>query len=136
MGQPNRSTAPSRDSSAEFSSRHTPGSTATQQPAPLIRDTSSEQWRRECEARHVLSLPFPLRKPYLERIGKVRGKAAQEDLQDELKRQYGLNPQPGARNATEPISRIAPRAINGRPQGLRSPAVRGQRGLLAHRYSP
>ncbi|WP_455737793.1 DUF7696 family protein [Achromobacter insolitus] len=136
MGQPNRSTAPLRASSAGFSSRHTPGSTATQQPASLNRDTGSEQWRRECEARHVLSLPFAMRKPYLELIGKVRGRAAQEELQDEVKRQYCLNTPQGARNATEPISRAATGANNGRPQGLRNPAGRGQRGLLARRHSP
>lgn len=50
----------------------------------------TEQRRRECEARHVLSLPKPERKPYLDRIGKRRGHAAQKYLEEEVVRQFKL----------------------------------------------
>lgn len=40
-------------------------------------DTSSELWRRECEARHMLALPGPERVATLERIAaKRKGDAA------------------------------------------------------------
>ena len=36
-------------------------------------DTGSEEWRWQCEARHVLSLPFDKRVPYLNFVGRKRG---------------------------------------------------------------
>lgn len=50
----------------------------------------TEQRRRECEARHVLSLNFALRMPYLERIERRRGAAGRKYLEEEIKRQYAL----------------------------------------------
>lgn len=50
-------------------------------------DTSSEEWRRQCEARHVLSLPFAKRAPYLNRVGGLRGEQAQKYLEHEVRRQ-------------------------------------------------
>lgn len=49
-----------------------------------------EQHRRECEARHILSLPYGQRKPELDAIGKRRGKAAQKYLEAEVTRQFRL----------------------------------------------
>lgn len=39
-------------------------------------DRSSEAFRAACEARYVLSKPFPERRVYLEGVGRVRGQAA------------------------------------------------------------
>lgn len=50
----------------------------------------TEQHRRECEAREILEMPFHKRKPWLDSIGRVRGKAAQKYLEDEVRRQHKL----------------------------------------------
>jgi len=50
----------------------------------------SEARRRECEARHVLRLPFDRRKPYLDLVAKKRGSEARQDLEQEIKRQFAL----------------------------------------------
>ncbi len=50
----------------------------------------TEQRRRECEARWVLSLPKPERKPWLNSIGEKRGPEAQKYLEAEVKRQFRL----------------------------------------------
>jgi len=47
-----------------------------------------EQYRRECEARGVLRLPFDQRRPWLESIGKRRGEAGRKYLEDEVIRQH------------------------------------------------
>jgi len=47
-----------------------------------------EQYRRECEARWVLRLPFAKRRPWLQSIGKRRGEAGRKYLEDEVIRQY------------------------------------------------
>jgi len=49
-----------------------------------------EQYRLECEARHVLSMPREQRKPWLDSIGKRRGLEAQKYLEAEVKRQFRL----------------------------------------------
>jgi hypothetical protein len=51
-------------------------------------DTGSEAWRRQCEARHVLSLPFDRRVPYLNLVGRKRGIEAQQYLEQEVRRQF------------------------------------------------
>jgi len=57
----------------------------------MMRDTTdTEQFRRECEARHILKMPKPARKPWLDQIGKRRGAAAQKYLEDEVIRQHRL----------------------------------------------
>ncbi|MFT0532250.1 hypothetical protein ACMHYJ_05355 [Castellaniella hirudinis] len=56
-----------------------------------ISPEAVEQHRRECEARRVLSLPKPERRPWLDSIGKRRGQAAQKYLEDEVIRQHKLN---------------------------------------------
>lgn len=50
--------------------------------------TSSESWRLQCEARHVLSLPFDRRVPYLNLVGRKRGIEAQQYLEQEVRRQF------------------------------------------------
>ena len=41
--------------------------------------TWTEQWRMECEARHVINMPtLEDRRSYLERIGIKRGQAARK----------------------------------------------------------
>lgn len=50
-----------------------------------------EQRRRECEARWVLGLPKPKRKPWLNGIGEKRGRAAQKYLEEEVIRQHRLS---------------------------------------------
>lgn len=49
-----------------------------------------EQHRLACEARHVLSMPYAQRKPWLDAIGKKRGPEAQKYLEAEVKRQFRL----------------------------------------------
>lgn len=51
-------------------------------------NTGSEEWRRECEARHVLTLPFDKRVPYLNLVGRKRGSEAQHYLEIEVRRQF------------------------------------------------
>lgn len=50
----------------------------------------TEQRRRECESRHVLSMPFSQRSPYLDLVAKRRGEAARRYLADEIHRQHKL----------------------------------------------
>lgn len=46
-----------------------------------VVDASGEEWRAECEARHVLNMPTKTRRlEYLARVGKRRGEAAREAL--------------------------------------------------------
>lgn len=49
---------------------------------------TSNQWRMECEARHVLSLPFSDREPYLALVGRRRGTNGRICLEEEIKRQF------------------------------------------------
>lgn len=51
-------------------------------------DTSSERFRAECEARHVLSKPLSDRRVYLDGVGKQRGKAAREYLERVILEQW------------------------------------------------
>lgn len=55
-----------------------------------LKNSEVEQFRRECEARWVLKLDKPKRKPWLDSIGKKRGKAAQKYLEVEVIRQHKL----------------------------------------------
>tara|TARA_R100001086_G_C11633272_1_gene202323 strand:+ start:72 stop:248 length:177 start_codon:yes stop_codon:yes gene_type:complete len=47
-------------------------------------DKSSEEWRRICEAKYVLQLPFPQRKPYLQLIEKKRNLKARKILEADI----------------------------------------------------
>ncbi len=49
-----------------------------------------EQHRRECEAKHVLALPFGDRAPYIDIIEKRRGKEGRQYLVEEIHRQHKL----------------------------------------------
>lgn len=55
-----------------------------------MTDTRSETYRRECEARTVLSWEFEQRRPYLDLVGKRRGEAAKKALEAEIRRQHRL----------------------------------------------
>lgn len=39
-----------------------------------------EDWRMECEARHILSLPREQRQPYIDSCARKRGEQAAQDL--------------------------------------------------------
>lgn len=52
--------------------------------------SGTEQFRRECEARWILAMPKEARKPWLDSISKVRGKAAQKYLEEEVIRQHRM----------------------------------------------
>lgn len=51
-------------------------------------DTSSEEFRRECEAREVLGWEFSKRKPFLDMVEKARGREARRELEAEILKQY------------------------------------------------
>ncbi len=51
-------------------------------------DTASEAWRRECEARLVLSLPLLERRPYIDRVAAKRGKEAAEVLMADVREMW------------------------------------------------
>lgn len=53
-------------------------------------DKKSEAYRRECEARTVLSWEFERRRPYLDLVGKRRGAEALKELEVEIRRQHRL----------------------------------------------
>ena len=53
-------------------------------------DTYSEDWRRICEARHMLSLPLTTRRKELDLIEKQRGVKAVEYLKNEMVLQHKL----------------------------------------------
>ena len=53
-------------------------------------NTSSEQFRRECEARHIMMFPKDRRKAYYQGVKEKRGEAAEKELIAEVKRQYKL----------------------------------------------
>lgn len=49
----------------------------------------NDQYRKECEARHVLSWPAKqARRDYLDMVEKKRGGAARKDLEREMMRQW------------------------------------------------
>jgi hypothetical protein len=53
-------------------------------------DTSSEEWRKECEARELLSWPLDKRRKQLDLVQQKRGWQARLDLQDEMERLWKL----------------------------------------------
>jgi hypothetical protein len=57
-----------------------------QQIGMLLNNTYSEEWRLECEAKYVLSIPKNERKAYLITIEDKRGKEAREKLEKEILR--------------------------------------------------
>lgn len=50
--------------------------------------TWSEPHRRECEAREVMSWEHSRRRAHYERVLKARGKAALDELREEVNRQW------------------------------------------------
>lgn len=52
----------------------------------LLNNYYSEEWRMECEARYVLSIPKEHRKNYLADVESKRGKESREQLEKEILR--------------------------------------------------
>jgi hypothetical protein len=50
----------------------------------------SEEWRKECEARELLSWPLDKRRKQLDLVQQKRGWQARLDLQDEMERLWKL----------------------------------------------
>lgn len=69
-----------------------------------MTDTYSEQHRRECEARWVLSLPKDARKGYIERVREKRGAKAAAELADEVRRQWNM--QKETKNGQEIVAEV------------------------------
>jgi hypothetical protein len=65
--------------------------------SPAI-DTTSEEWRRECEARHVCGLPtLKARRQYIIGVLKARGEKATQQLEADVRVQWakrGVAPSP------------------------------------------
>lgn len=61
-------------------------------------DTSSEEWRRECEARHVCNLPtLKARRQYIIGVLEKRGEKATQQLEADIRIQWekrGVRPSP------------------------------------------
>ena len=53
-------------------------------------ETWTEQWRKECEARELLSWPLAARRKQLDLVQQKRGWIARLDLQDEMERLWKL----------------------------------------------
>jgi hypothetical protein len=51
-------------------------------------DTSSEEWRNECEARELLTWPLAKRRKQLALIYEKRGQAGYEKLTAEMQKQW------------------------------------------------
>lgn len=54
----------------------------------LLNNFYSEEWRMECEARYVLSIPKEKRKLYLADVEGKRGKQARLELESEIMKQW------------------------------------------------
>ena len=52
----------------------------------LLNNFYSEEWRMECEARYVLSIPKEKRKLYLMDVETKRGKEPRQQLEKEIMR--------------------------------------------------
>ena len=67
---------------------------ADEPPAPAaeleIPFTWSEAWRRECEARYMMTLSLEERRAYYAGVRKQRGEAAMKELIAEVNRQWAL----------------------------------------------
>ncbi len=55
-----------------------------------LRNSYSEEWRKECEARELLSWPLAKRRKQLDLVQQKRGWQARLDLQDEMERLWKL----------------------------------------------
>jgi len=51
-------------------------------------ETYSEEWRKECEARELLSWPLDKRRKHLDLVQQKRGWEARLKLQDEMESQW------------------------------------------------
>ena len=53
-------------------------------------DKSSQEWRKECEARELLTWPLAKRRKQLDLVQEKRGWQARLELQDEMERLWKL----------------------------------------------
>lgn len=53
-------------------------------------NTSSQEWRKECEARELLTWPLAKRRKQLDLVEQKRGWQARLELQDEMERLWKL----------------------------------------------
>ena len=53
-------------------------------------NTSSQEWRKECEARDLLTWPLAKRRKQLDLVQEKRGWQARLELQDEMERLWKL----------------------------------------------
>jgi hypothetical protein len=51
-------------------------------------DKNSEEWRKECEAREILTWPLAKRRKQLDLVQQKRGWQARLELQNEMERQW------------------------------------------------
>ena len=58
----------------------------TQEIKSLLKDYYSEEWRKECEARFVISMPLVNRRKYLADVEEKRGEESRVDLEQEILR--------------------------------------------------
>ena len=60
-----------------------------------LKNSYSEEWRKECEARDLLTWPLAKRRKQLDLVEQKRGWQARLELQDEMERLWKLmkNPQ-------------------------------------------
>lgn len=61
---------------------------AARQTMPETRPTYTEDYRRACEARLVLSWPLAKRRAYLQDIERIRGASAAQALRTEMEAQF------------------------------------------------
>jgi hypothetical protein len=54
-------------------------------------DKISEEWRKECEARELLTWPLAKRRKQLDLVEQKRGWQARLELQDEMEKQWQSN---------------------------------------------
>ena len=60
----------------------------TRDDAEKLGLLESERWRRDCEIRHVMNLPFAERRPFLNSVEKVRGKEAADKLRSDVQAEW------------------------------------------------
>lgn len=68
-----------------------------------MTDTSSEEHRMACEARHVLTLPITERREYLRGADEKRGAAAGKALREAVKVEWERRRKAGAMELQRPI---------------------------------
>lgn len=68
-------------------------------------DTYSEEYRMACEARHVLAMPIPARREYLQGVDEKRGTAAGKALREAVKAEWEKRRKAGAMELQRPLEK-------------------------------